>query len=190
MKKIEIEVYKLFVVLGIVLSLFAVPLTAMAIYYGVDYSKNCSDHIYNAARSSTPEIAAEELTKAIDYMEAHGITSGTSIWGASENNVGWYYANIKAARDNLENFHETNSDEVYYLELSKATEKIGILADAHPMYISLYKYGMVAHYVLFLVLCIGAFVIAVIMGESYDPATCNIVVPAFKKKKEQLPANL
>ena len=181
MKKIEIEVYKLFIIAGIILSIFAIPLTAMAIHYSFDYNKNCDSHIWNAARSSTPEIAAEELTKAIDYMKAHNLTSGTSTSASAENNVGWYYESLIAARDNLENFHETNTEETYYLELSKATEKIGDLADAHPFYISLFKHGMVAHYELFLVLCISAFIIAALMGDAYKPSTCNIYVPALKK---------
>ena len=117
MKKIEIEVWKIFAILAIVFGMVAIPLTVMAIHYGVNYERNCSAHIWNASRSSTPELAAEELTKAIDYMQANKMTFGTSTSGASKNNVGWFYESLVSARDNLENFHETSSEESYYLEI-------------------------------------------------------------------------
>ena len=177
MKKIEIEVWKIFAILAIVFGMVAIPLTVMAIHYGVNYERNCSAHIWNASRSSTPELAAEELTKAIDYMQANKMTFGTSTSGASKNNVGWFYESLVSARDNLENFHETSSEESYYLELSKATDKIKDMADAQPFCISLYQHPIVSYFWLALIVFIAFIIIALIKGEEYHPSTCEIYVP-------------
>lgn len=181
MKKIEIETFKLFIIAAIIVSLFAIPLTGMAIHYGVEYNRECNNHIWNAAESTTPELAASELSKAISYMEAHNMKSGTSSFAADEDNVGWYYQALVEARNNLESFHETSTDETYYLELSKATEKLEKLADSTPFCISLYRHGIVSEYLLFLFIAAVLWIIALLMGEEYHPSTVEIYVPSFKK---------
>lgn len=184
MKKIEIEVYKLFIIAAIIVSIFALPITCMAIHYGVEYNRECNNHIWNSAKSTTPELAASELSKAIEYMETHNMKSGTSCFAADEDNVGWYYTSLVEARNELENFHETTTDENYYLELSKATEKLGTLADSTPFYISLYRHGIVSEYLLFLFVAGVCWIIALLMGEAYHPATVEISVPNFKKANQ------
>ena len=178
MKKIKVEVYKLLAILAIIVGLFAIPLTGMAIHYAVEYDRDCNNHLWNASRSTTPELAASELSKAISYMEAHNMKSGTSTFAADEDNVGWYYTSLVEARNGLEKFHETSTNENYYLELSKATEKLEILADNTPFYISLYSRGLVSEYLLFGAIAVLLGIIALFMSVEDDPATIEILFPA------------
>lgn len=48
------------------------------IYLETNFKKNCSEYIELAARSTTVELAKENLVKAIAFVEEHNLTSGNS----------------------------------------------------------------------------------------------------------------
>jgi len=70
----------------------------------IQFNQNCSGYLKQAADANTPEIALERIDKALDYIEAHRLTYGyTSIlYKTEDENVGFWYNNIKACKGELE----------------------------------------------------------------------------------------
>lgn len=70
----------------------------------VSFENECGAYIERAANASTVELAKEELSKAINYLEKEHLTSGTvSIFFENpKNDVGYWYNNIKISKEELE----------------------------------------------------------------------------------------
>jgi len=70
----------------------------------IHFKQDCSGYLKQAADANTPELALDRLNRAIDYVEAHGLTSGyTSVlWRTEDQNVGFWYMNLKACQSELE----------------------------------------------------------------------------------------
>ena len=68
------------------------------------FFQQCGGFLKQAADASTPEMALERINLAIDYIEAHGLTNGyTSVlYKTEDENIGFWYKNIIAARSELE----------------------------------------------------------------------------------------
>ena len=70
----------------------------------VEFNQNCTGYLKQAADANTIELAIDRLDKAIDYVELQDWTDGyTSIlWRTEDENIGFWYKNIKASRVELE----------------------------------------------------------------------------------------
>lgn len=70
----------------------------------IQFNQNCAGYLKQAADANTPEIALERITKALDYIEAHNLTYGYTsvIYKTEDENVGFWYENIKACKSELE----------------------------------------------------------------------------------------
>jgi hypothetical protein len=70
----------------------------------VEFNQNCTGYLKQAADANTIELAIDRLDKAIDYVELQDWTDGyTSIlWRTEDENIGFWYKNIKASRTELE----------------------------------------------------------------------------------------
>lgn len=70
----------------------------------IEFKQECSGYLKQAADANSVEIALERINKALNYIEANGLTSGyTSIlWKTEEENIGFWYKNIKACKKELE----------------------------------------------------------------------------------------
>ncbi len=70
----------------------------------IQYNQNCGGYLKRAADSNTVDQAKEQLKIAITYMENNNLTSGyTSVlWKTPDEDVGFWYKNIKTAYDELE----------------------------------------------------------------------------------------
>ena len=82
----------------------------------IQFNQECGGYLKQAADANTVELAIDRLDKAIAYAESNGMTTGyTSILYKTENdNVGFWYENLKACRNQLEavkskgHFEQTN----------------------------------------------------------------------------------
>ena len=75
----------------------------VTIVKSIQFQQQCSGYIKQAADANTAELALSRLNTAIDYVEDHGLTSGyTSVlWRTEDENIGFWYENLKACRDEL-----------------------------------------------------------------------------------------
>lgn len=95
---------RLFFLLGLVGSI--VSLAGFLGFRGIasiNYKQDVGGHLERAASANTIEIAKQELDVAIVNMEDRDLTDGyTSIvYRTPDEDVGFWYANIVASRDNL-----------------------------------------------------------------------------------------
>lgn len=70
----------------------------------IQFKQDCSGYLKQAADANSTEIALERISKALDYIEANHLTDGyTSVlWKTEDENIGFWYENIKACKAELE----------------------------------------------------------------------------------------
>lgn len=76
----------------------------------IEFNQNCKGLLKQAADANTVELALERLDKALCYIEKKGWTDGyTSVlYKTEDENVGFWYANLKASRQELVNAQESS----------------------------------------------------------------------------------
>jgi len=93
------------IVLLIVLAcLIFCTFVTIRIVKSVIFDRGCEGHLKRAADSSTVELAKQELTTAITYLEQGNITSGyTSVlYKTPDEDIGFWYKNLKESLGELE----------------------------------------------------------------------------------------
>lgn len=106
-----IRVSTVFLVLAIVFTLLFCTWGVVRIVEATSFEMNCEAYIKRAADANTVELAKTELTKAIEYAEANNLTHGivSIILKNPENDIGFWYENMKAAYAELEALPEDAS---------------------------------------------------------------------------------
>ena len=91
------------IVLIVALAICSMITPVSCVVKNVQFDKNCSGYIKQAADANTVEIAFERITIAIDYAEHHGLTEGYTsvIYQTEGDNVGFWYRNLKACQSEL-----------------------------------------------------------------------------------------
>jgi hypothetical protein len=88
-----------------------IALLSVRIYYSVEFSLNCEQYIKRAAVANTIELAKENLDVVIKYLEKNELTNGiVSVFlHQPENDVGFWYSNLKASVDELSKVKENTT---------------------------------------------------------------------------------
>ena len=70
----------------------------------MELKQNVSGFLKRAADANTIELANQELTKALDYLEANNLTSGYTsiIWQTPDEDIEFWYKNLKASQNELQ----------------------------------------------------------------------------------------
>lgn len=92
-------------VIGALLIAFSLVVFGARISKKIQFKQNVSGYLKRAADASTIEIANEELTKVITYLETNNLTSGSTsmIWETPNEDIGFWYKNLKASQNELQN---------------------------------------------------------------------------------------
>lgn len=90
--------------IGIVLILISSIIPGVCIVKNIHFQQECAGYLKQAADANTIELAHSRLVKALDYIENHNLTEGyTSVlWRTEDENIGYWYQNIKACKGELE----------------------------------------------------------------------------------------
>ena len=117
----------------------------------IQFNQNCGGYLEQAANANTVELALDRLDHAVDYIERNNLTSGyTSVlWRTEDENVEFWYKNIKACRDELKIVSE--NENATHLEKSNVLMKVreSLVNDSEsvqvivPQGISLYPNNLV-----------------------------------------------
>lgn len=69
----------------------------------IQFNRNCEGFLKRSADSNNIELAAQELDKAIAYIESNNLTSGYTsiIYTTPDEDLGFWYSNLKSAQNNL-----------------------------------------------------------------------------------------
>jgi len=96
---------------GVFLLIVSLIVPAIVIVKSVKFSQECTGYLKQAADANTVELALERVDLALNYIESHNLTSGyTSVlWRTEDENIEYWYRNIKACREELENNVEASS---------------------------------------------------------------------------------
>lgn len=91
-------------ILAVIVSALWLAAMVWFICLRVEFNQNCTGYLKQAADANTIELAIDRLDKAIDYVELQDWTDGyTSIlWRTEDENIGFWYKNLKASRIELE----------------------------------------------------------------------------------------
>ncbi|MBW1297319.1 hypothetical protein [Aquimarina litoralis] len=92
-------------IIGTLLIAVSLVIFGVRISKKIQFKQNVSGYLKRAADASTIEIANEELTKVITYLEANNLTSGytSMIWETPNEDIGFWYKNLKASQNELQN---------------------------------------------------------------------------------------
>lgn len=93
-----------FFYVGFIMLLPLLILMGIRIYLGINFDINCEGYLKRAADANTVEIAKTELDRSIKYLEDHNMIEGyTSVlWKEPSEDVGFFYNNLKSARNELD----------------------------------------------------------------------------------------
>lgn len=103
-----VKVSRFLLVLAIVASVLWCWWAGVRIYKGVQFEHQCEAYLKRAADANTVEIAKDNLAKAIEYAEKNNLTTGiVSVFMRNpENDIGFWYDNMKACYEELDNLPE------------------------------------------------------------------------------------
>lgn len=106
-----VEVSKIFLVLAIIFSLLFGMWAGIRIYSSIQFDHQCEAYLKRAADANTVEIAKDNLAKAIKYAEDNNLTKGiVSVFMHNpKNDIGFWYDNMKACYEELDNLPEDAS---------------------------------------------------------------------------------
>lgn len=90
---------------GVIMILFGIIVPTVCVVKSIQFNQQCAGYLKQAADANTAELALERLNRAIDYVEKNDLTDGyTSVlWKTEDENVGYWYQNLKACQSELEN---------------------------------------------------------------------------------------
>ncbi|MDP5169952.1 MAG: hypothetical protein NWR72_06880 [Bacteroidia bacterium] len=93
------------------LIIFSLPVFGFRIYESAIFKQQVTGYLKHAADANTIELANEELTKALVYLEQHNLTSGhTSIlWETPDDDIGFWYRNLKASQTELQTLQSSSA---------------------------------------------------------------------------------
>lgn len=99
------------VLLSAVSILVAVSILAVGISKNIELKQNLTGYLKRASNASTIELAKNELSIAIKYLEDNSPTEGyTSIfWKTPDDDIGFWYKNLKESYFELENLNSESS---------------------------------------------------------------------------------
>jgi len=82
---------------------FSLSVFGWRIYHKTVLKQNVTGYIKRAADANTIELANQELTRVLDYLEANDMTEGyTSVlWQTPDEDIGFWYNNLKASQKEL-----------------------------------------------------------------------------------------
>ena len=91
-------------VVGVILLLVSFIVPSVVIVKSIKFDQQCGGYLKQAADANTVELSLERITTALDYIEKHNLTDGyTSVlYRTEDENVGYWYRNIKACKEELE----------------------------------------------------------------------------------------
>ena len=103
-----VNVSKIWLTLAIICTILFGALATTRIVNDVQFDYGCGIYLKRAADANSVEMAKDELAKAISFAEQKGLTEGNTgiIFKNPKNDVGFWYDNMKACYQELEDLPE------------------------------------------------------------------------------------
>ena len=137
-----------FMVFAIIFTVLFLAVDTVVTVKGIVFDMNCTQYLKRAADANTVELAKDELEMAISYAEEEDLTEGiVSIFlHQPQNDIGFWYNNMKEAYSELENLPEDatpleRTNVLMKLRESLTDETDSGISVTMPSGISLYPYN-------------------------------------------------
>lgn len=108
----------------IITSILSVMLVLRVIWTNT-YRINVTQHIENAGKAATVEVAIEELETALSGAKKYGMTTGRGVIFDQKNAIDFYYKNMNGFLESLKNFEAEVNPDIYQVELNALQERMG-----------------------------------------------------------------
>jgi hypothetical protein len=97
--------------LGYLSLLIFVSLVVFRIYANITIKQELTGHLKRAADANSIELASNELKTALEYIEKNNLTNGYTsiIYKTPDEDLGFWYSNLKASRLELEKTKNSTS---------------------------------------------------------------------------------
>jgi hypothetical protein len=114
------------VLMGLICMAPCTAVNCAAIYRNVKFNQNCEGYLGQAAHANTIATAIPPLEKAVKYAEDNGLTDGYTsvIYTTPNEDVGFWYNNLKTSLDELKNSPETTDKLTQSNQLIKLRETL------------------------------------------------------------------
>ncbi|MDX1349186.1 MAG: hypothetical protein R3279_03000 [Putridiphycobacter sp.] len=96
---------------NISLIIISLVIFGLRIAKSIEFKQNVSGYLKRAGDANTIDLAHEELSKALLYLEANNLTKGhTSIlYKTPDEDIDFWYRNLKASQSELENLESESA---------------------------------------------------------------------------------
>lgn len=97
--------------IGILLILFTLTSTMTCSVKAVQFNQECKGYLKRASDANTVDIAKQELSKTINYLEKNNLTTGyTSVlWKTPDEDISFWYNNLKSSELELSKVNDNTS---------------------------------------------------------------------------------
>ena len=97
------KLIKKFFIVGLLLVIIGAIVPTIVIIKNIQFDQNCEGYLKQAADANTVELAYDRISRALNYIEENNLTHGyTSVlWQTEDENVEYWYNNIKACKNEL-----------------------------------------------------------------------------------------
>lgn len=142
----------------------AVTIFGFRISKAIDFKQNVSGYLKRASTANTIDLAEQELSRSIKYLEDHKMTTGYTsvIYKTPDEDVDFWYRNLKASQHELQTLNSSSA-----LEKTNVLMKLRETLQDTPKGISAFPNNTLWA-VLMLFSVIGGFIGFVILTVEYD----------------------
>ena len=150
--------------IGYLLVIAAVTIFGFRISKGIDFKQNVSGYLKRASTANTIDLAEQELSRSIKYLEENKMTTGYTsvIYQTPDEDVDFWFRNLKASQNELQSLTSSSA-----LEKTNVLMKLRETLQDTPKGISAFPDNRLWA-ILMLISVIGGFIGLIILIVEYE----------------------
>lgn len=150
--------------IGYLLIIVAVAIFGFRVSKKIDFKQNVSGYLKRASNANTIDLAEQELSRSIKYLEDKNITTGYTsvIYQTPDEDVDFWFRNLKASQHELQSLTASSA-----LEKTNVLMKLRETLQDTPKGISAFPDNRLWA-ILMLIAVIGGFIGAILLTIEYE----------------------
>ena len=150
--------------IGYLLIVIAVAIFGFRVSKGIEFKQNVSGYLKRASNANTIDLAEQELTRSLQYLEEKKMTTGyTSVlYKTPDEDVDFWYRNLKASQHELQTLTSSSA-----LEKTNVLMKLRETLQDTPKGISAFPNNKLWTVLMFFSV-IGCFIGVIILTVEYE----------------------
>lgn len=150
--------------IGYLLIIVAVTIFGFRVSKKIDFKQNVSGYLKRASNANTIDLAEQELSRSIKYLEENKMTTGYTsvIYQTPDEDVDFWFRNLKASQHELQSLTSSSA-----LEKTNVLMKLRETLQDTPKGISAFPDNRLWA-ILMLIAVIGGFIGAILLTIEYE----------------------